>query len=58
MTNHPKWEEVRNSYLSDPEVRAHYDNGYRPVVRDRKAERARMEEDALYAYYRALRGAV
>jgi hypothetical protein len=56
MANHPSWEQIRAQYLSDPEVRAQYDKGYQPVVRDRKAERSRMEENALYAYYRSLRG--
>lgn len=48
MTHHPTWSEIREKYLSDPEVAAAYEElhhqlmePYAPVVRDRDAERAR-----------------
>lgn len=44
MTHHPSWNEVRNNYLADSEVRAAYDVWkYEPVVRDRNTERALAE---------------
>lgn len=48
MRQHPTWSEVREKYLSDPEVAAAAEElhhllmePYAPVVRDREAERAR-----------------
>jgi len=43
MTHHPTWREVREQYLSDPEVQQWFEE-YAPVCRDRKAERTRCEE--------------
>lgn len=52
MRHHPTWREVREKYLSDPEVQKAAEelhaileaDRYAPVARDRKAERTRCEE--------------